>query len=187
VRRLSHAIGFDDAPFERSSRGNVLLVGAVFAGPRLDGVLTGTIRRDGANSADAMAEMITRSRFAEHLQIILLQGIAVGGFNVVDVFRLHRRTSLPIIVVARRRPNLDAVRDALLGRVRGGARKWRIIERLGAMERIGTVWTQRIGISAGDAASALARFAVHSTIPEPLRVAHIIAGGIVRGESRGRV
>ena len=27
---------------------------------------------------------------------------------------------------------------------------------------------------------------VHSYIPEPLRIAHIIAAGLVKGESRGR-
>ncbi len=187
MRKFSHVAGFDDAPFERSHRGDVAVVGTIFAGSRLDGVLTGRVRRDGANAASIIARMLGASRFAAHLQLVMLQGIALAGFNVVDVFALHRAIGLPILVIARRRPDLDAIRDALLGRVRGGVRKWRIIERLGPMERCGAVWAQRVAIGAADAASVVERFAVHSSIPEPLRVAHLVAGAMVRGESRGRV
>ena len=33
--RKRHAVGFDDAPFERGYRGDVLVVGALYAGARL--------------------------------------------------------------------------------------------------------------------------------------------------------
>jgi endonuclease V-like protein UPF0215 family len=33
----------------------------------------------------------------------------------------------------------------------------------------------------------LERFTIHSAVPEPLRTAHLIAGGIARGESTQRV
>lgn len=173
--KLSHAIGFDDAPFSRSHRGNVTIVGAVFAGARMDGVITARVRRDGANAAEAMALAIAESRFVQHVQLIFLQGIAVAGFNVVDVFRLHRISGLPVIVVSRKKPDFEAIREALLTRVRGGDRKWKIIERLGEMERAGGVWIQRVGVTAHDAETALARFAIYSNEPEPLRIAHMIA------------
>jgi uncharacterized protein len=174
--RLSHVIGFDDAPFDRAHRGDIPLVGVVFAGLRLEGVVRGTIRRDGSNAARVMAGMIAGSRFAEHLQLILLQGIAVGGFNVVDVFALHRKTGLPVLVIARRQPDMKAIRSALTTRVRGGLRKWRVIERLGAMEPAGSVRVQRVGISLADASAVVQRFAVNGFTPEPLRVAHLVAG-----------
>ncbi|MDJ0872965.1 MAG: DUF99 family protein, partial [Gammaproteobacteria bacterium] len=46
-RSFSNVVGFDDAPFARDHRGNVRVVGAVFARDRLDGVLVGRVRRDG--------------------------------------------------------------------------------------------------------------------------------------------
>lgn len=98
---LSNAVGFDDAPFHRSHRGNVKIVGAVFAGSRMDGVLTGHIRRDGANAAKNIAALIESSRFREHIRLILLQGVALGGFNVVDANFLHHYLGLPVLVVAR--------------------------------------------------------------------------------------
>jgi endonuclease V-like protein UPF0215 family len=172
-------IAFDDCAFDRESRGDVCLVGAVMAGPRLDGVVSGRVRRDGANSSTVMARMIFESRFVEHLQLILLQGIAVAGFNVVDVFELHAVTDLPILVVARREPDLDAIRETLTLRIRGGLRKWNIIERLGPMERVRGVWVQRVGLTEDETNAILERHAVNGNYPEPLRVAHLIASGIV--------
>jgi uncharacterized protein len=174
--RLSHVIGFDDAPFPRTHRGDVPVVGAVFAGNRLEGVLIDRVRRDGANSARTLIHMIRGSKFAQHLQLVMLQGIALAGFNVVDVFRLHRELQLPVLVIARREPDMAAVKSALLNRVAGGRRKWSIIERLGLMEQAAGVFVQCIGISLSDAAKIIQRFAIHSSIPEPLRVAHLIAG-----------
>lgn len=182
---ISHVIGFDDFPFERDHRGDVPVVGVVFAGSRLDGVVSGRVRRDGANSARALARLVSESRF-EHLQLVMLQGIALAGFNVVDVFDLHARVSLPVLVVARRAPDLGAVRDALLTRVAGGARKWKIIERLGPMEPAAGVHVQRVGIELDAAEAVIRRLQLNGNIPEPLRVAHLVAGGIARGESRGR-
>jgi endonuclease V-like protein UPF0215 family len=178
TRRLSHVIAFDDGPFDRAHRGDVPLAGVVFAGARLDGVMRGRVRRDGANAARVMADLIARSRFVEHLQLIMLQGIAVAGFNVVDVFALQAATRLPIVVVSSRAPNLDAVRRALLTRVPGGSGKWRIIDRLGPMEKCEGVWIQRIGLTAEEAATVVRRFAVNGKLPEPLRIAHLVASAL---------
>ncbi|HEX2062466.1 MAG TPA: DUF99 family protein, partial [Thermoanaerobaculia bacterium] len=124
--------------------------------------------------------MIARSKFAEHLQLIMLQGIAVAGFNVVDVFALHELTRLPVLVVSKRAPDMDVIRDVLHTRVGGGARKWRILERLGAMERCEGVYVQRVGLTPEQCSMIVRKFAINGREPEPLRVAHLIASaGIV--------
>lgn len=182
-----HVIGFDDVPFPRSHRGDVAFVGAAFAGARLDGVLTGRVRRDGANATTALIRCIARSRYAGHTHLIMLQGIALAGFNVVDINALHAALGMAVLVVARRRPDLARIEAALLGSVRGGARKWRLIERAGPMEPIAGVYVQRAGIGAVAARRAIEACAVNSVIPEPLRTAHLIASGIARMPSRQRV
>jgi uncharacterized protein len=91
-----------------------------------------------------------------------------------------------VLVVARRAPALPAIRAALLERVPGGARKWALIERAGPMEPCEGLWVQRAGLSSADAAGLLRTTAVHGKLPEALRLAHLIAGGIGDGVSRGR-
>jgi endonuclease V-like protein UPF0215 family len=186
VTRISHVVGFDDGPFRRGGRGDVLVVGAVFAGTRLDGVLSATVRQDGERATAVLARLVAESRFAGHLQAVMLQGIALGGFNVVDIHALHRRLGLPVVVVMRRRPDLQAIRSVLMSRVPGGARKWARIERAGPVERVGAVYVQRAGIAPTDAAALVAATTLHGMIPEPLRAAHLIAGGVAGGHSRGR-
>jgi hypothetical protein len=163
------------------------VIGAVYAGDRLDGVVSARVRRDGRNSTAVLTRLVRDSRFAGHLQGVLLQGIALAGFNVVDVPALSEAVGLPVLVVARRRPDLPAIREALLTRVPGGRRKWALIERLQPMEPLGGVYVQAFGFSRDEAAALLERYCIHSLVPEPLRTAHLIAGGIARGESRHRV
>lgn len=163
------------------------MVGAVFAGLRLEGVLHAMVRRDGANATSTLAHLVSGSRFARQLQLVLLQGIALAGFNVVDITGLHDVLRIPILVVVRRPPRLDRVRGALLARVPGGARKWELIARLGPPEPLAGVFVQRVGLSLEDAERVIHRLAVNGSVPEPLRTAHLIAGAIATGESRGRV
>jgi hypothetical protein len=149
-------------------------------------VLIGKVRRDGADAARRLADLIAMSRFAGHVQLVLLQGVALAGFNVVDARDLAVRLRTPVLVVARRQPDLQAIERALHARVRGGARKWALIQGLGPMEDLGGCVVQRVGLSLEEARGVVARFALHSHIPEPLRVAHLIAGALGRGQSRGR-
>ena len=186
TRRLSHVVGFDDAPFAAGYRGDVLVVGAVFAGSRLDGVVSCKVRRDGANATAAVSECIRRSRYFPQLHAVLLQGIAFAGFNVIDLPTLHASLGLPVLVVSRKRPNLAAIRAALLDHVRGGVCKWRLIEAAGPMEPTAGLYLQRAGITPEASRALLQRLAIHGALPEPLRVAHLIAGGIARGQSSGR-
>lgn len=185
-RTFSHVVGFDDAPFPRDHHGDVLVVGAVFARLRLEGILSGKVRRDGANATERLATLVGTSKFARQLQLVLLQGIALAGFNVIDIARLHRSLGVPVLVVVRRRPRLDSVRRALLSRVSGGERKWRLIERLGPAVPLTGLFVQCMGLTLEEAARVIRGLAVHSRIPEPLRAAHLIAGGITIGQSRGR-
>ncbi len=180
-----NSIGFDDAPFPHEHRGDVAIYGTVCAGTRLDGVLRSKVRRDGTNATDRIARLFEETRFREHTRLLLLQGIAVAGFNVVDLDTLHGRVGIPVLVVARRMPRLEAMRAALRS-VPGGARKWSLIERAGPMEALGGVFVQRRGLSREQAGRALAATTLHGNLPEPLRLAHLIAGGVTTGISRGR-
>jgi len=185
-RTTLHVIGFDDGPFDPRHRGDVLVVGAVFAGARLDGVVSGKVRRDGANATGVLRDLVRRSRFFPQLHAVLLQGIALAGFNVVDLPALHAALGIPVIVVCRRRPNLARVKSALLESVPGGRRKWRLVERAGPLQPVAGLYLQCAGISSAEAGRLVSRLCLNGTLPEPLRAAHLIAGGIVRGESTGR-
>jgi endonuclease V-like protein UPF0215 family len=186
ARVITNVVGFDDGPFERArARARVLLVGAVCARTRLDGIIAGHVTKDGRNAAATVAALVRGSQFDGHVRAVLLNGIAFGGFNVVDIHALAAALARPVLVVARRAPRLALIRDAL-ARLPGGARKWRLIEQAGPMEPVRGVYVQRAGLSIAEARDLLAATTLHGKLPEPLRLAHLIAGGIVTGKSRGR-
>jgi endonuclease V-like protein UPF0215 family len=87
-----------------------------------------------------------------------------------------------VLVVARRPPRLALIRAR--SRAAGGARKWRLIEQAGPMEPLRGVYVQRAGLSLGEARDLLAATTLHGNLPEPLRLAHLIAGGIVHRQDR---
>jgi hypothetical protein len=181
----TNVIGFDDAPFDRDHRGDVPLVGVVCARTRVDGFLVGKIRRDGANATRTMIDMLEGSQFRKHVRAVLLQGIAVGGFNVVDVHALHEALKIPVIAIARRLPDYEGMHKALSTRVPGAARKWKLIQNAGTMEPMRSVYVQRVGITREHAREVLAATTLHGNLPEPLRIAHLVAGAMVTGRSRG--
>jgi hypothetical protein len=180
---VSNVIGFDDGPFTREHRGDVPLVGVVCARTRPDGVLISRVRRDGVNATERMAELVCDSPFS-HVQAVLLQGIAVAGFNVVDIHGLAERIERPVLVVCRRRPDLGAIRRAL-ARIAGGDKKWQLVERAGEVEPLEGLFVQRAGLTTARARELLRATTLHGKLPEPLRLAHVIAGAIVTGVGRG--
>ncbi len=183
---ITNVVGFDDAPFAHEHRGDVRIVGAICARTRLDGVISGFVRRDGVNSTERMIELVKKSQFRAYVRAVLLQGIAVAGFNVVDIHELSRALGVPVVVVTRKKPRLGRVNAALFGHTPGAERKWRLIQRAGAMEALGKLWVQRSGIELDDAGALLEATTLHGNLPEPLRLAHLIAGGVTTGTSRGR-
>jgi endonuclease V-like protein UPF0215 family len=185
-RTLAHTLAFDDAPFARSHRGQVLVVGTAYAHLRMEGVLALHVLRDGDDATAAVAAAVARSKFGPSADVVLLQGITLAGFNVVDIHALANILSIPVVVVMRRPPRYEKVRRALLEHTTGGARKWAIVQRAGTPEPVAGVHVQRAGIELGLAGQLIAALTVAGRIPEPLRVAHLIAGGVTTGESRGR-
>jgi len=186
TKEITQVIGIDDTPHTRGQADDVRLVGTVFSGLRLEGVLTGALTPDGDNAAEAIVRMISGSKFAANLHLVLLQGITFGGFNVVDLQAVRSTLNCRVMVVARREPDLAAIQHALMTRVPGGAEKWRLIEQAGPMELIAGVRVQREGLSEEQAETVIQRLAIHGQIPEPLRMAHLVAGALVDGQSRGR-
>jgi endonuclease V-like protein UPF0215 family len=53
-KRFSNIIGFDDAPFSHDYVGKVNVVGAVFTGLQLTGVVIGEVEKDGADAAEEL-------------------------------------------------------------------------------------------------------------------------------------
>lgn len=175
-------LGIDDGKFTPRTQGNVILVGVVFRGGSwLEGVMHTSIAIDGYDATEQIASMINNSPHCKQLRLIMLNGITVAGFNVVDIQKLHLATKLPIIVLMREKPDLDAIHKALNNLPRSDER-WNMILNAGRILEMScrgkTLYMEIAGISEVDAIKVVELTSTRSSFPEPLRVAHLIASGI---------
>ncbi len=183
--RTLRAVGFDDAPFERAHRGDVGIAGVVCAGTRFEGLVWGRVRRDGWNATPALVRLLAGGKFLPQLHLVLLDGIAFGGFNVVDLAALAEALGRPCVAVMRRPPDVAAVERALRHLPRPD-RRLEVLRRAGPVHRAGGFVFQVRGAEPGPTARALARLTDRGAVPEPLRLAHLVARAVRTGESGNR-
>jgi uncharacterized protein len=185
LKKEIRVIGIDDSPFKKFKNGKVLVVGTIFRGGFfLDGVLSTQVNIDGNDSTKKIIEMINKCKFKPQLQCIFLDGIAVAGFNVIDIKELNKKTKLPVIVIIRRKPNIENIKKALIKLKKRSRIK--LIEKAGSVISVEGVYMQLAGISIDKAKEIVKIVCTRSLIPEPIRIAHIIASGITYGQSRGK-
>ncbi|MCX6710255.1 MAG: DUF99 family protein [Candidatus Woesearchaeota archaeon] len=191
----SRILGVDDSPFDKfGKKRNVLIVGTLYRGGNfLDGVVSTQAEIDGADGTKKIGNMITGTKFFPQIRAVFLKGIAVAGFNVIDINELSKKTGIPVIVVMRKYPDIPGIKKAL-SNLKDRGKRFALIRKAGKISRAkvfyrgkeNTLFLQIAGTTLKDAQSFLKISCTHSIIPEPLRTAHIIASGIVLGESRGR-
>lgn len=185
MKKEIRVIGIDDSPFAKFQDKESFIIGAVFRGGSfIDGILSARVYVDGNDSTDKISEMINSSKFRTQLQAILLDGIAVAGFNIVDIEQLWQKTKIPVIVIMRSYPELDNLKSAL--EKTGHSQKIKSLENAGPIHKAGNLFIQKKGLHLKEAEEIIKITSTHSLIPEPIRVAHLIAGGVAEGQSRGR-
>lgn len=182
-------LGIDDSALISKK---VTIIGAFFrGGGQLDGVLCSEITKDGMDATDAISRMVRNSKYYGQIRVIMLDGVTYAGFNPVDINRLFDETHLPIIVFMRSIPDFEKIKLALEN-LPETEKRWEIIRRAGKIYEIANreqdkqVFIQFCGIDKESAVKIVRITSTHGNIPEPLRVAHLIATGVVLGESTGK-
>lgn len=175
-------LGVDDGKFIPHTEGTVIVVGVVFRGGySIDGVMRTTVAIDGLDATEKLASMINISPHRKQLRLVMLSGITLAGFNLVDIKKLNLATKLPVLALTHEKPDLDSIRKALRN-LPDFEKRWRIILEAGEIHEFtnkGTkIYLELAGISLSDAEEIIKCTSTRSCLPEPLRVAHLIASGI---------
>jgi endonuclease V-like protein UPF0215 family len=181
-----HVLGVDDGPFDKRSSTTVPLVGVMMEGHDLvEAVAITEFPVDGDRVADFLADWIGELRFASALHAVVLSGVTIAGLAIVDIELLSRRLRLPVMIVNRHDPANERLNSALA--TAGLAERIPIVERTPQAWRLGPgLFVAHVGISRDEAQRILEACRGKSQLPEPLRLAHLIGGAVVSGESRGR-
>lgn len=175
-------VGFDDG-FGSLSDLKAVLIGCVTAGTRVEGFLFSKITVDGDDVTSKICSMVSNSKFKEQLKCIFLSGITFAGFNTADIVRIYEDTSIPVIVVVKKRPNIESIQKAL-NKLESGKEKLELIRKSGTSHKILDFYVQTAGCSLDDVEDYIKSSTIRGPLPEPLRVAHLVASSIIYGESK---
>lgn len=165
-------LAVDDAPFSRGDKFTSMVFLIVRKDLYIESIFKKTIEIDGLDATDRIIEGIREK--GNGVRVILTQGITLGGFNILDVTRLYNETNIPVINVVDHEPNMISIKEALQKYFKDWKTRYASLSE--RFERHDSLYVQSTGISIKIAGKFLNQVTINGKIPEPLRMADLIAG-----------
>ncbi|MFC4406898.1 endonuclease dU [Haloarchaeobius iranensis] len=163
-----------------STQGGVsTLAGVVVRADRtVDGLSFGTCTVGGSDATGAVVETVERLG-REDVRYVVLAGIALAWYNVVDLHAVHDAVDRPVLSVTfEASTGLEsAIEDAFDGTARD--HRLEVYRRQPSRTPVGvngeTVYVRAVGVDDGEACDVVRAFTPEGGRPEPLRVARFAA------------
>ncbi len=174
-----HVVGVDDGSFHREDAWAPVAAVSMAVPTRVEAVRVGRVRVDGDDATSEIARLVRASGGLGSVRAVLLDGAVVGGFNVIDLDRLHASLRVPIVAVTRHAPDFPAIHAALRKWFpRDAGVRWRRL-RAHRLFRLPyadlPLLVAAVGCRRPEAAWLVRRTTVEGHVPEPVRLAHLIA------------
>lgn len=171
-------LAIDDSPFT-FDQATTDVYGVVVRIPGyIEHVLSTSVEVDGGDATGKVLELVDGTGIVEQLKCVLVDGAALGGFNVVDIEEVNRKTNVPVITVTRDRPDMESIEAALKKHFEDWEER---LEALASQElrEVDTghnpIFISVVGMDVQEAIEVIKSSIVRGAIPEPLRIAHEIA------------
>lgn len=161
MKAETRAIGIDDGNARLRRR---LVAGVVFRGSLwLDGVVTSVVNVAAPSLGRRLALMVTNSKFYNELRVAMLHGSILGSMDAADFMAFRATAKLPTIAILQGK-QIQLVRQIV--------KKARKAVHFKPQEDISVLG---VGLTTEKAVEILRITSHGGTIPEPVRVAGIIA------------
>lgn len=173
-------IGVEDGSFRKGVTRKAKLVAVLFLETKIEDVHITDVTVDGMDATEALLKMVEGWSFGA----VLLSGVSFAGFNIIDPTLVHEGCGKPVVVMSRTRPDNVAVKRALRRHFKDWKMRWSIFEKLGKVYEVQVVdgaepvYIEVVGETVEWARSLIQAFSFWGRMPEPLRVARLIARGI---------
>ena len=173
--------GFSKAPLTCGVQ-KALLVCVLLHGMRIEDFRAVAVTVDGLDASEKLVSMLRGLSF----DAIMLAGVSFAGFNLIDPVFIFEVFSKPVIVVSRTRPDNLAVKGALFRHFEDWQIRWRVFEKIGPIHEVVSMpsepplYVEVVGADLNWTSDLIRAFTVCSRVPEPVRVARLIAQGLTR-------
>ncbi|MGB9675796.1 MAG: DUF99 family protein [Candidatus Bathyarchaeales archaeon] len=173
-------IGVEDGSFRKGISRKAKLVAVLFLEARIESVRITNITVDGMDATETLLKAIKGWNFGA----VLLSGVSFAGFNIIDPILVYEECEKPVVVISRTKPDNVAVKRALRRHFKDWEMRWSVFEKLGkvyevqVMDCTEPVYIEVVGETVEWARGLIKAFSFCGRMPEPLRVARLIARGI---------
>ncbi len=149
---------------------------------RIDGVAIASLTVGGMDATDAVLSIIA-SLGRRDINVIMVSGSVIAWYNILDLEAISGKTGLPLIVVTYE--DSGGLEGDIIHHFPGDEARLKAYRNLGervpVLLRDGSkVFIRAAGLSPEDAARILRDFTRDGKVPEPVRVARLVARGAMR-------
>lgn len=170
--------------FKQSERRS-LLAGVVMRGDFIvDGLAFGSTSV-GGDDATASILKLYRSLRRNDVNLLMVSGAILSLYNILDVDLLSEKAGVPVVCLTYK--ETAGIESSIIRKFPSRAQqKLRAYRKLGPRRRLRlksghTVYARTSGVSERDALSAVDMFTLQGSLPEPIRVARLLARAGARG------
>ncbi|MGC9103354.1 MAG: DUF99 family protein [Candidatus Methanodesulfokora sp.] len=168
-------LAVDDAPFRKGVDKLTFIVCLLFRDLILEKAIKTKIEVDGSDAEERIVEVVDSLK--GEVNILMLHGTTMGGFNMIDLSSLHKKIGIPIVSFLDRAPRDELVVHAL----RSAGKENKIEDFLRQPKytpfrtRYGVIYCLFEGIDEREVENIVERYCIESKFPEQLRIANIVA------------
>ena len=160
------------------------LVGVVMRRDRrIDGFAVEEATVGGMDATDTVLRLIL-SLGRDDLNLVMTSGSVIAWFNVINGDEVWQRTGIPGVSVTYE--SSSGLEEAIVRHFPGDETRLSAYRSLGERSPVvlstgATVYIRSFGLKSDEAARVVDAFTLDGRVPEPLRVARLIARGLERG------
>ena len=149
---------------------------------RIDGVAVASLTVGGMDATEAVLGIVS-TLGRRDINLLMVSGSVIAWYNILDPDAISERTGLPLIVVTYEES--EGLEEDIARHFPGDLERLQAYRNLGERTAVtlgdgSEVFIRATGISDGDAAKVLRDFTRDGKVPEPVRVARLVARAAMR-------
>ena len=149
----------------------------------IDGVVFGNVTIEGNDSTQNILSMC-RSLKRDDINCIMLDGLVISMYNIIDGEELWKNTNVPVIAITFR--DSEGLEGNIQHHFSNGSKiKLEQYRKLGQRDEIllktgKTLFVRCWGVSSKEASTIIDCYTLQGSVPEPIRIAKLAARAIMR-------
>ncbi len=176
-------LAIDDSSFNKKDK-QALAVGVIGRENEIEGILSFKVDVDGDDATEKIIRKVQKSHFSDQIRLIVLHGVTLAGLNMIDMIKVNESLGIPVVSIVRRKPHSKKLEQAIRVLKTDSKRRLALLRNLNTnleIKKQQGFYVQCAGISNKDF------LVLQETAVRLLRIAHLVANGIAKGESKGRI